>query len=278
MEDQKNENDILINQLNPVPETEFDYFAAIESLGGMIFYTNHDLAHGRIKANKEEVRKIDEELTRLQKIQTALVAKVCEKFNVISLQDENQEQEGKVKYWDWYREIKERFNESEFRKTLCAHCPFGTMGHCDAPIESRFLSFRQEPRCAHSGENRKEVESKIVELYSKIRLRVWLGREKTLLCNAAVESMTDKQKEDYNEAIKRYGEKYLKLFRRWVTGELTDEEKEIVGTIKQGVEKYGEEGYKRILEFCDRVEDRKTEVLKNESHADSMLRLGRLDD
>jgi hypothetical protein len=63
------------------PETEIEYWSAIEALGGFIWRMNHDLADGRIK---DSTGGIDRDITEARKVSAQLVEELWEKFGVVA--------------------------------------------------------------------------------------------------------------------------------------------------------------------------------------------------
>lgn len=111
------------------PETEVEYWEAIEGLGGYIWSTNHGLCHGHIEDKDGEVAKsIDE----ARGISERLVTELGEKFGVIHPKDcprvEPGQQappppDGKVYYWDWYKRMKEACYRKDYDGIICSACP-----------------------------------------------------------------------------------------------------------------------------------------------------------
>jgi hypothetical protein len=117
-------------ELAAQPETELEYWGAIESLGGFIWSTNHGLSHGRIQ---DPEGKIGKEIVEVGELSLKLVTELGEKFGIIPPQDcprpDNdgnypQPPEGKKYYWPWYREMKDRAWEMEYESMICSACPF----------------------------------------------------------------------------------------------------------------------------------------------------------
>ena len=112
------------------PETEMEYWEAIEGLGGFIWRMNHDLADGRIKDPSGDVA---EDVNDSRIISNRLVVELGEKFGVIhpvdcpkiSLgQTPHTAPEGKTYYWDWYKRMKGESYRVEYAKLICSACPF----------------------------------------------------------------------------------------------------------------------------------------------------------
>lgn len=117
-------------KLEKQPETEREYWEAIEELGGFIWGMNHDLADGRIEDPAGGVaRDVDDAKT----ISNRLVRELGEKFGVIHPEDCPKVSfdqtpllapEGKTYYWDWYRRMKEESYRAEYANLICSACPF----------------------------------------------------------------------------------------------------------------------------------------------------------
>ncbi len=117
-------------ELTKHPETEMEYWEAIEGLGGYVWSTNHALSHGRIEDPNGEVEK---SLTEARELQVRLANEITEKFGVILPKDcpqvkEGEEKplppEGKIFYWDWYSKMKQTSYSNEYEGMICSACPF----------------------------------------------------------------------------------------------------------------------------------------------------------
>ena len=124
-------------ELEKQPQTEMEYWAAIESLGGFIWQMGHDLSHGRIEDPKGSV---SNEIGEAREIQKKLVTEIYEKFGVIDPQTEGSPgrsidgnyppaPEGKQWYWAWYYKMKEVFIRAENEKIICSACPLFDSGN-----------------------------------------------------------------------------------------------------------------------------------------------------
>lgn len=119
------------------PETEVDYWSAIESLGGFIWRMNHDLGDGRIE---DPHGKIDKDIQKMRKVSMQLVEEIGEKFGVIAPEDCPQltlkqrmadekpppAPEGKEYYWDWYNRMKKSTYDAMYENDICSACPYST--------------------------------------------------------------------------------------------------------------------------------------------------------
>ncbi len=116
-----------IVELNHHPETDLEYWEAIDGLGGFSWHMNHDLADGRITDTEGRVDQAIEEIKELSK---TLVEEIEEKFGVIPPSKCPQTEEkppaptGKVYYWDWYKKMKRRYYQKEYEGIICSACPF----------------------------------------------------------------------------------------------------------------------------------------------------------
>ena len=112
------------------PQTELEYWATIESLGGFIWRMEHDLADGRIDDPDGVIVK---DVSSAREISTRLVTELGEKFGVIAPRDCPQlafgqvkpvSPEGKTYYWDWYEKMKAEAWRQEYDRIICSACPF----------------------------------------------------------------------------------------------------------------------------------------------------------
>jgi hypothetical protein len=117
-------------ELAKQPETELEYWGAIENLGGFISSMNRGLSHGRIQ---DPEGKIASEIVEAGQLSQRLVVELGEKFGVIPPQDCPRPDtegnypsppEGKKYYWPWYQEMKNRAWEMEYEGMICSACPF----------------------------------------------------------------------------------------------------------------------------------------------------------
>jgi len=117
-------------KLKKQPETEVEYWEAIEELGGYIWSTNHELCHGRIEDEDGKIAKSIEEATQISE---RLVTELGEKFGVIHPRDCPRVEpgqpippppDGKVYYRDWYKRMKEACYRQDYEGIICSACPF----------------------------------------------------------------------------------------------------------------------------------------------------------
>jgi hypothetical protein len=110
------------------PETEVEYWEAIEALGGYIWSTNHSLCHGRMEPSVE----IEKFLQSAGEMSERLVVEIGEKFGVIHPKDCPRVEvdqtpppapEGKTYYWDWYKRMKQDVYRKEYEDLICSACP-----------------------------------------------------------------------------------------------------------------------------------------------------------
>lgn len=107
------------------PETEVEYWEAIEALGGYIWRTKHD---GRMALNDE----IEKSLQSAEELSERLVAEIGEKFGIIDYpkfefgQTPPLAPEGKTYYWDWYKRMKQEVYRKEYEGLICSACPLST--------------------------------------------------------------------------------------------------------------------------------------------------------
>ncbi len=117
-------------KLKKQPETELEYFRAIESLGAFIWTMEHDLADGRIEDSEGG---IDNDIQKFRRISKKLVSELKEKFGVIPPEEYPNTEigktpppapEGKTYYWDWYKKMNKESFLAMFNKLICSVCPF----------------------------------------------------------------------------------------------------------------------------------------------------------
>jgi hypothetical protein len=116
------------------PQTEMEYWEAIESLGGVSFSICHDLADSRIKDPNGDLAKTAKEASELSE---RLVSEL-KKFGVIHPKDcpktktgekKPRPPKGKKYYWDWYEKMSKAYYKAENEKIICSACPFGPKLH-----------------------------------------------------------------------------------------------------------------------------------------------------
>jgi hypothetical protein len=116
------------------PQTEMEYWEAIEGLGGISFSLNHDLADGRIDDKDGGMAKTIADASELSE---RLVSGL-KKFGIIHPKDcpkmkmgekKPKPPKGKKYYWDWYEKMKEAYYKAENEKIICSACPFGRKLH-----------------------------------------------------------------------------------------------------------------------------------------------------
>lgn len=111
----------------PVFGTGMEIWELIEGLGGIIFYTEHDAADGRISLNAED----DRRLSLMKQMSRKLLEKLRDEYGIIppqeypkveSLRDLPPAPEGKKYYWDWYRETSAIYYKEEYERIICSAC------------------------------------------------------------------------------------------------------------------------------------------------------------
>ena len=119
-----------IVKLKKQPETEMEYWEAIEGLGGYIWSSRHGLGNGCIVDESGEVTR---SIVEAQAILEGLVGELDGKFGVIHPKDCPRDSgapdvpppppEGKTYYWPWYKRMKAAFYQKEYEATICSACP-----------------------------------------------------------------------------------------------------------------------------------------------------------
>jgi hypothetical protein len=125
------------------PETEVEYWACIDGLGGYVWKTNHDLSHNRYESSRD----IENSLVEARDEQLRLVKEIEEKFGVVQgapryyphdnrPTDYPEPPEGKRWYWDWYYAMKLEAWRPEYENSVCGCCPYcngGLEGYAYSP-------------------------------------------------------------------------------------------------------------------------------------------------
>ncbi len=114
-------------ELEKRPETELEYWATIEQLGGFIWRMNHDLADGRIT---DPDGAIDHDINQAHELTQQLLKEIEDKFGVIPPDLKNKQAgeksapPGKIHYWDWYKQMKRQCYNLHYQSLICSACPF----------------------------------------------------------------------------------------------------------------------------------------------------------
>jgi len=110
------------------PETELEYWATIEELGGFIHHMNHGLAHGRIKSTVG----LEQDIMDARNISEQLVGELFVNFGVVAPKDCPRQKLGEEMpkppygfkwYWSWYKEMKENAYREAYDNMICSACP-----------------------------------------------------------------------------------------------------------------------------------------------------------
>ena len=198
--------------MDKAPVTEMDYWKAIESLGGITWAMEHELANGRKRKN----HKTSKYLAEQRDIIKQLVQEVCDKFDVIHPKDcpkvpLGQEMPpappGKVYYWDWYHRMKDLALEEEWGQVICSVCPFNTgvedfktgIVHCQLMPHTIFYRFDSRPLCGCVSDRK----------FSHGQF------EKKMLDKAGSEAL-NAYKSKQQELAENWQNKYGKPFRVWL--------------------------------------------------------------
>lgn len=117
-------------ELKKHPETEMEYWAAIEGLGRYIQSTRHGLFRDHIQ---DPDGKVAASISEAQALSRLLVDELKLKFHVIPPKDLPQvapdekrppAPEGQIYYWDWYEKMKDESYRLEYDELICTACPF----------------------------------------------------------------------------------------------------------------------------------------------------------
>lgn len=117
-------------ELAKQPETELEYWEAIEWIGGYIWSTMHAINRGHLEDADGAIAK---DVASARDIQQKLVDEIIEKFGVIHPKDCPKPKsgsgvipapEGKIYYWDWYHKLEREYSLIEYQKLPCSACPF----------------------------------------------------------------------------------------------------------------------------------------------------------
>lgn len=102
------------------PKTEKEYWEHIDALGGVIWWHQHELGHGRIKDDDGSIMVY---LIKAQRTLETLVLELDPKFGIIL--DPIEAIRSRLRYyWDWYSSSKAAHLQAEFEKIICSACPF----------------------------------------------------------------------------------------------------------------------------------------------------------
>ncbi len=117
--------------LKKQPETELEYWLAIETLGGYVSSTNRLIAKEHLPEGNTE---INNSVQSAQAEQQSLLKEIGEKFGVVppgpktDRYDKREEVpllEGqKSHYWDWYEKMKLQSCTEDYELLVCSACPF----------------------------------------------------------------------------------------------------------------------------------------------------------
>lgn len=112
------------------PETEEQYFEAIEALGAFISSTQNACGRGRL-----EWEDVKDDLKKQRELQARLAQELSEKFDIVLVSNVYPKQiqmsgvappEGKRWYWVWYPEQRLAWLRREYDKLICSACPLST--------------------------------------------------------------------------------------------------------------------------------------------------------
>lgn len=111
------------------PETEQEYWEAIEELGARISVAHR--AASRRHTGEKSASQLIAETREMHILQKRFVGELDAKFGIIppwnSPQDDidsvSQPPEGKRWYWPWYRSMRKAWFAGEYEKLICSACP-----------------------------------------------------------------------------------------------------------------------------------------------------------
>lgn len=116
-------------ELEKQPETEQEYWAAIESLGSFTHSTYRGFMKGHVDGS------VLPDIEAAGTLQKRLAEELGVKFNIILPPDSARADaqgnyppppEGKRWYWEWYRQMKQQWLQAEYNKQICSACPFSS--------------------------------------------------------------------------------------------------------------------------------------------------------
>jgi len=125
-------------ELQKYPETEQEYWEAIEALGAeqdFLTRTQNRIETYAGREGKSASTNFWPDVAEMAALSTTLANELSEKFGIILPKDcpKPDDQgvypkppEGKRWYWPWYKEKKEQWLRAEFDKLICSACPFAT--------------------------------------------------------------------------------------------------------------------------------------------------------
>lgn len=156
-------------KLDPHPETELEYWEAIEGLGSAMYMNARLIRRGDIEDTDGSISQGIEDMAKFQK---KLFDEICEKFGIIPFEDSPKTEaeqkacvppDGKIFYWVWYRKLEREYSQIKYNQLLCSVCPFSQgldafipshIVHCDfdqnVMKEFRHHHIRLCPKVAHS--------------------------------------------------------------------------------------------------------------------------------
>lgn len=113
-------------ELEKHPETEYEYWAAIDALGSFIASTRRGVYRGHLPTQALK------QLESASKLSQKLVAEIEVKFGILFRPELTIQEpeggyptppEGKRWYWSWYHQMRKDWLAEEFNKLICSACP-----------------------------------------------------------------------------------------------------------------------------------------------------------
>lgn len=111
----------------PKPDSEMNIWKIMESVGGYIFYTEHDIADGRMESSPATEKHL-----KLSREVSEMLVKKLKDFGVIPPNECPVREigkklppapKGKIYYWDWYEKKNQEYYTEVYEGIICSACP-----------------------------------------------------------------------------------------------------------------------------------------------------------